>query len=315
MVYTMPLPAVVSAIGGLAAAGMNALSQRSANNRSWRQTKQLFGMQQVDRNSQNVYNSPSNQVAMLKAAGLSPASYYGGAAQNAGSAGVAQPGSPEVGATDFGAPISQVTDSLSNVALLATQKRNLESQIELNKASAIDRLYSGYNTNWELNQKKRLQATLDEQIRSDLAKTKEETANLSQQTQRLVYDLDLDKDIRDYRVALAKNESDKAKWEAFSEEWNGKVSQYQREYMDKHGRQVPSDAWSGVLDYILSKTGSSLPDLSFTSKSPIGWLIEQIKEHSSSPDSELPRIFDENGKLVDWKELVKLIPMYKAHPY
>ena len=303
----MPIPATITAVGGLLAGGLNALSQRSANNRSWKQTKQLFDMQQADRNAQNVYNSPSNQVAMLKAAGLSPASYYGGAAQNAGSAGVAQPGSPEVGATDFGTPISQVTDSLSNVALLATQKRNLESQIELNKASAIDRLYSGYNTSWELNQKKRLQATLDEQIRSDLAKTKEETANISQQTQRLVYDLDLDKDIRDYRVALAKNESDKAKWEAFASEWNGKVSQYQRQYMDKHGRQVPSDAWSGVLDYIMTKTQTELPDLSWTKKSPFGWLIEQIQNALKSNNGK--NIFGKDGKIPEnWEDIKKMFP-------
>lgn len=303
----MPIPAIISAVGGLMSAGANALSQRAANNRSWNQTKQLFGMQQADRNAQNVYNSPSNQVAMLKAAGLSPASYYGGAAQNAGSAGVAQPGSPEVGATDFGTPISQVTDSLSNVALLATQKRNLESQIELNKASAIDRLYSGYNTNWELNQKKRLQATLDEQIRSDLAKTKSETSQLDTQTQRLVYDLDLDKDIRDYRVSLARHESDKAKWEAFAQEWNGKVSQYQRQYMDKHGRQVPSDAWSGILDYIMTQTGTKMPDLSFTKKSPLRWAWEQIQSALKSKDGS--KIFGDDGKIpTDWNKIKEMFP-------
>lgn len=267
------VPQVVSAIGGLAAGGLNAWSQKRANDRSWNQTKQLFGMQQLDRNAQNVYNSPANQVAMLKAAGLSPASFYGGAAQSAGSAGIADQSAPDVGAVDYGTPVSQVMDSASNIALLNSTQRKIESDIELNRASAIERLYSGHNTAWELNQKKRLQQTLDEQIRSNLEKTKQETANLGQEFERLVYDLDLDKEIREFRVSLAKHESEKAKMDAFAAEWNGKVSQFQREYMDKYGRQVPSDAWSGLIAYLGSRTGLKLPDMSvFNSNPTIGAL-------------------------------------------
>lgn len=177
LVYTM-IPSLIAAGGAVAGAGVNALAQRAANDRSFRQTKQLFGMQQLDRNAQNVYNSPTNQVAMLKAAGLSPASFYGGAAQSAGSAGVAAPGSPEVGAPDLAAPFSSVAQSIGNLSMLHAQKENVQAGTEKARAE-VGKLFAETaqsKFDYELNQE--LRQTIADQVRADLAKTQQETASL-----------------------------------------------------------------------------------------------------------------------------------------
>lgn len=171
-------PAVISAIGSLAAAGANALSNRAANNRSWRQTKQMFGMQQADRNAQNVYNSPANQVALLKSAGLSPASFYGGAAQSAGSAGVASPVQAEVNPTDFGTPISQVSGAIGNLTMLGEQKRNLQSDTELNIANMLKAMSDKHMTDFQRGLQEDIRETTIAQAQANLEKSIQETVNL-----------------------------------------------------------------------------------------------------------------------------------------
>lgn len=176
MVYTMPLPAIISAVGGLVGAGANALAQRAANNRSFQQTKQLFGMQVQDRNSQNVYNSPSNQVAMLKAAGLSPASFYGGAAQSAGSAGVVTPGSPEVGAADLSTPFSGAAGQISNLTMLGSQRENLESQTNKNFAEVAKLFSESARNKFDLEMAETLKHTTIAQANANLDKTIKDAA-------------------------------------------------------------------------------------------------------------------------------------------
>lgn len=172
------LPAAISAVGGLISAGANAASNRSANNRSWRQTKQMFGMQQADRNAQNVYNSPANQVALLKSAGLSPASFYGGAAQSAGSAGVASPGQAEVNPTDFGTPISQVSGAIGNLTMLGEQKRNLQSDTELNIANMLKAMSDKHMTDFQRGLQEDIRETTIAQAQANLEKTVQESINL-----------------------------------------------------------------------------------------------------------------------------------------
>lgn len=211
----MPIPAIISAVGGLMSAGANALSQRAANNRSWNQTKQLFGMQQADRNAQNVYNSPSNQVAMLKAAGLSPASFYGGAAQTAGSAGVATPTAPEVGATDFAGPISQVSGAIGNLTMLGVQKRNIESDTDKNLAQIANEYAQTARSQFDLDLARTLKSTTIAQAQASLDKTIQETATShAQELLNMV-----DKEYRRVGIDLTKsqislNDKEKEKWDA-----------------------------------------------------------------------------------------------------
>lgn len=213
----MPFPvgAAISAVGGLVGSGLNALSQRAANNRSWRQTKQLFGMQQADRNAQNVYNSPANQVALLKSAGLSPASFYGGAAQSAGSAGVATPGSPEVGAADLATPISSVSGAIGNLIMLGAQKRNIESDTDKNLAQIANEYAQTARTEFDLDMARTLKQTTLAQAQASLDKTIQETATSKAQELLNV----VDKEYRAVGIELTKsqmslNEKEKEKWDA-----------------------------------------------------------------------------------------------------
>lgn len=208
-------PAIISAIGGVVGAGMNALSQHAANNRSFRQTKQLFGMQVQDRNSQNVYNSPSNQVAMLKAAGLSPASFYGGAAQTAGSAGVATPGTPEVGAADLATPFSGAAGQISNLTMLGSQRENLESQTNKNRAEISKLFAETARSKFDLEMAETMKQTTLAQAQAGLDKTIQDTAT-SKAQERLHM---VDADYRRVGIDLTKNQitlNDKQKelWDA-----------------------------------------------------------------------------------------------------
>lgn len=214
MVYTVN-PAIISAIGGVVGSGLNALSQHAANNRSFRQTKQLFGMQVQDRNSQNVYNSPSNQVAMLKAAGLSPASFYGGAAQTAGSAGVATPGSPEVGAADLATPFSGAAQSIGNLAMLQTQKENIQAGTDKARAEMGKLFAETAQSKFDYEMNQELRSTIMAQVRADLAKTIQDTA--TSKAQEVLSNVDAE--YRRVGIDLTKNQitlNDKQKelWDA-----------------------------------------------------------------------------------------------------
>lgn len=289
-----------SAIGGMIGAGANVLAARAANNRSWRQTKQLFAMQQADRNAQNVYNSPANMVAMLKSAGLSPASFYGGAAQSAGSAGVADAAAPEVSSPDVSSAFSNSLGALVNNRQLDINERLANSQINLNSANAIKAMFSGRLDAWDLSQRERLQDALDEKIRNDVNLGAENIRKVKSEVARLAFDLNFDREVRDFNVEYERQKTEKEKWTAFAQKWNGMVSQFQRAYMDKHGRQVPSDMISGLIEYFEGK---------YSLDPPIVGFFKGLKEYFKRKDKD-NRIIDEDGKIInmDWNDIKEMFP-------
>lgn len=70
-------PALITAVGGLASAGLNALSQARTNAVNRQQAEYAFSQQQAAIDRMNEYNSPSQQVLRMKAAGLNPSLAYG----------------------------------------------------------------------------------------------------------------------------------------------------------------------------------------------------------------------------------------------
>lgn len=70
-------PELITAIGGIAGAGLNALSQHITNAQNRRQADYAFRQQQQAIQRQNEYNSPAQQVLRMKAAGLNPSLAYG----------------------------------------------------------------------------------------------------------------------------------------------------------------------------------------------------------------------------------------------
>lgn len=265
----------MSAIIGLANAAYQDYKTDVRNMRAEAMTYDLFGRQQADRDKQNRWMAPPNQITQLKAAGLSPASYYGGAAQGMQSAGIADAGVPEFALPPSDAFSSGVQGAVSSLTVQPTIQ-NLESQSNRNNAEAIESLFRGANSRWDLQQKRRMQAELDEKIRNDVRQGAANIRKSDMEIQRLEFDLDFDKEVRDYRKAFEKAHSDKERWDAFASEWNGKVAEYQRKYMDEHGRQVPADSWSALLEYLGSKTGLRLPDLSVFNQSPSRGFLNEI---------------------------------------
>lgn len=163
---------LVSAGSALASGAAQIVAARKANDRSFSQTKQLFGMQQYDRDIQNSYNSPAASIARLRAAGLSPASFYGNPSVASQSAGVASPGSPEVNTPD----VSGAFESGSRAALnslfgsqeLEMKKGLTQAEIENLRAQALKAVSDSAKTDFERKQAEQLRETVVNRAKTDL---------------------------------------------------------------------------------------------------------------------------------------------------
>lgn len=75
---------IIGAAGSVVGAGVNAFSQGSMNRATRNWSKDMYNLQRTnalaDWNMQNAYNSPAQQMARLKAAGLNPNLVYGNGA-------------------------------------------------------------------------------------------------------------------------------------------------------------------------------------------------------------------------------------------
>lgn len=69
--------ALITALGGVASAGLNALSQARTNAVNRQQADYAFQQQQQAIQRMNEYNSPAQQIVRMKAAGLNPSLAYG----------------------------------------------------------------------------------------------------------------------------------------------------------------------------------------------------------------------------------------------
>lgn len=176
----MPIPAAVvsaliSAGSAVASGALQSRAARKANDRSYQQTKELYGMQQSDRDRQNAYGSPAESIARLRAAGLSPASFYGNPSAAGVSAGTVTPGSPEVTTPDIAGSIQSGANA-ANVALLTgAQKENLESGSERNSAAAVRDLTESAYTNFQRRLGEDLKNTTLAQAKANLSNTIQDT--------------------------------------------------------------------------------------------------------------------------------------------
>lgn len=69
--------AMITALGGVLSAGLNAASQAFTNAQNREQARYAFRQQQAAIDRMNEYNSPAQQVLRMKSAGLSPSLAYG----------------------------------------------------------------------------------------------------------------------------------------------------------------------------------------------------------------------------------------------
>jgi hypothetical protein len=114
-----PFGEVITAGAGLLSGGLNSIFQRNQQDKAWQQTVAMWNMQ-------NKYNTPFNQMARFKAAGLNPNLIYGQG--NPGNAS----GAPNYQVSAHTSPFGAALEALTNVANLEL----IKSQVDKNKVES-----------------------------------------------------------------------------------------------------------------------------------------------------------------------------------
>lgn len=218
----MPIPAaVISALAtvgsAIASSGIQAAASNRANNRSYRQTRELYGIQQADRDAQNAYSAPAASIARLKAAGLSPASFYGNPSAAGPSVGSVAPGSPEVNTPDLAGALSSGVSSGISTLLASAQKKNIEANTENQSAGAIKNLSDAAKTDKDRELLEEVFDTKVAQESANLAKTLQDTVLSDAQTKLAR----VEKEYREVGIELTRSQiglNDKQK-----ELWNKEI--------------------------------------------------------------------------------------------
>lgn len=145
----MPAAAIISAAAGAASSILNPILQHNENIRNRNFAREQYQTMRKDNLSdydrENAYNSPQQQMARLKAAGLNPNMVYGnGAVASGGSVNSASAQSPQGQAPEFNPPDIQgmIGQSQANrnakaqEDILAQQLLNMQAQKDLTEAQA-----------------------------------------------------------------------------------------------------------------------------------------------------------------------------------
>lgn len=112
-----PLGSIISAGAGLLTGGLNSIFQKKQQDKSWAKQVEFWNMQ-------NEYNSPANQMARFKDAGLNPNLIYGqGTPGNASN-------TPNFAVSAHTSPVGAALEALSSVANLEL----IKSQVDKNRA-------------------------------------------------------------------------------------------------------------------------------------------------------------------------------------
>lgn len=131
----MPFPVGAAIMGGsaLLGTGFNAFFQNKANNIAQKQFRESMNMQKYQYEDMKRYNSPENQVSMMRRAGINPAlAYYGGSSPSTVSATSAPSSTAQVkpiNTDSFISAFQGLQGDLNNTSAL-------ESQIQANQAAA-----------------------------------------------------------------------------------------------------------------------------------------------------------------------------------
>lgn len=128
----MPIAsAIATGIGAVASGLINAASQARTNAENRRQAEYAFERQQAAIREQNAYNSPSQQVLRMKAAGLNPSLAYGADGALVGN----QSDIPAYNPIPAEAPnIGQMGSGIAEAVRTGIDVRDIERREELAKA-------------------------------------------------------------------------------------------------------------------------------------------------------------------------------------
>lgn len=146
----MPILPAIEAGAAIASSIINPILQHNQNIRNQRFQREQYATQRADNlsdwNRENAYNSPEQQMARLKAAGLNPNLVYGsgavasGGSVNAASAQASPGNAPEINPPDIQGILSQsqaIQQTKAQTDLLGQQLQNQQAQNELIKAQTL----------------------------------------------------------------------------------------------------------------------------------------------------------------------------------
>lgn len=133
----------IAAAGSLLGAGINAASQGTMNKKTRQWNEKMYNQQRAnalaDWNMQNAYNSPAEQMARLKAAGLNPNLVYGNGAT---SVATAMPRNADIKAWNPRAPSFDVGSTLGTYYDTAIKKQtltNMDAQEKVLRQEALNK--------------------------------------------------------------------------------------------------------------------------------------------------------------------------------
>lgn len=142
----------IAIAGNLAGQGINAISQGSINRKTREYNTKMYNLQRAhaleDRDWLANYNSPSEQMARFKAAGLNPNLIYGNASNDAPAIRSSQAGSwnPEAPKFDPGSAIAAYQNTEIRKAQtdnLKVQNEKLQEEINYIKANTLNVIEQG----------------------------------------------------------------------------------------------------------------------------------------------------------------------------
>lgn len=174
----MPLPVALAAIGA-GTSLLNNMLNVGATNQANKQNRS-YAEQQYDKQRRDAiadwqreadYNSPKQQMARLKEAGLNPNLVYGhGADATMSSVRSSSPQSYKAEAPQFN--LDQGLGAIYDLQLRSAQTDNVKAATEVARIEALSKLLGNENLGFDLDQKKQLQPLVLESAKEALEKLK-----------------------------------------------------------------------------------------------------------------------------------------------
>lgn len=141
------LPAIIGALGAMASAGINAASTSYNNSLTFAQNKDLMKLQdelqgarwESQFNRTNSYNSPANQVQLLKEAGINPL-YDSSMSGTSGFSPASNIGlnSSDARPVGFNADFGEIASNLLNAQMLKLEERKVKAQEKKTDADIVN---------------------------------------------------------------------------------------------------------------------------------------------------------------------------------